>query len=154
MRLLRSSIAIRENEDATEGYVFDFVTDFQVTSSWDMLTDTARIVVPRRVRILKNGKVARYIVQGVDSVFKRGQYVTIDAGYFPTPEYVNIPIYNRVFEGFIAQLNPKRPLEFTLEDAMFKLQRMRIVNYKSENKISLPNALAELRLRTPTSWRH
>lgn len=125
MRLLRSEITIGK-------YSFDFVTDVEITSSWDLLADTATITIPKKLRYRdKDGKSPKYIVRGTEAVFKRGDEVKINCGYYPTPEFGELSVYYTAFEGYVMDVSPKRPITITCEDFAYNLKRMRIESYSS-----------------------
>ena len=81
MKILRSQIIINN-------YLFDFVNQVDINSSWDMLTDTATIIIPKKITF--EGKP---IVAGSNSLFKRGDKVEINLGYGNN--------LNKVFTGYI-----------------------------------------------------
>ena len=94
-------------------FFFDYVTDVEITSSWQDLTDKAKIVIPRRLRW--EGKP---LTNSDNPLIKRGDKVTIDLGY----DYN----FQRVFEGYISKVHPKTPLEVECEDAMWLLKQVSI----------------------------
>lgn len=102
-------------------YLFDFVNTVQVVSSWENLTSTARIVMPRKLVLKKNGVSTEIITVGVDALWKRGDRVTIDLGYDG--------LLDNRFEGFITGINPKFPPEFVCEDMMWQLKQVDVPKY-------------------------
>jgi hypothetical protein len=125
MRLLRCEVSIGD-------YTFDFVTDIEIVSSWDLLTDTATITIPKRLRYRgEDGKIRKYIVRGTEAVFKRGDEVKIDCGYYPSPEFGEHTVYYTAFQGFVTDVSPKRPITIQCEDSAYNLKRMRIEKYSS-----------------------
>ena len=125
MRLLRCEISIGD-------YTFDFVTDVEITSSWDLLADSATITIPKKLRYRGlDGKIRNFLVRGTEAVFKRGDPVKIDCGYYPTAEYGETEVYYTAFEGFVTDISPKRPITVQCEDFAYHLKRMRIINYSS-----------------------
>ena len=127
-------------------FFFDYVTDIEITSSWQDLTDKAKIVIPRRLRW--DGKP---ITNSDTPLIKRGDKVTIDLGY----DYN----FQRVFEGYVSKVHPKTPLEIECEDAMWLLKQASInksypnINYQALlkdilNEASKKNpAIAEANLK-------
>lgn len=95
--------------------IFDFVNDVEIETSYENLTDTAKIKLPRKLNF--NGKP---IVVGLDSLFKRGDKVKIELGYFPN--------LRTVFNGYITKIATNAPLEISCEDSMFILKQT-IVTY-------------------------
>lgn len=98
-----------------EEIVFDFVNEVSIETSYENLTDTAKITIPRKLNF--EGKP---IAVGVDSIFKRGDKVKIDLGYFPD--------LRTVFNGYISRVSPKTPIVLECEDEMFLLKST-IVTY-------------------------
>ena len=123
MKLLRSQITIN-------GYYFDFVNEVEVNSSWDMVTDTAKIIIPKKLTF--EGKP---IVAGLNSLFKRGDPVEINLGYGET--------LHNVFSGYISAIKPKLPIEITCDDQMYLLKK-KLVTPKAYKSITLKNLLTEL----------
>lgn len=118
MVILRSEITIN-------GYYFDFVNEIDINSSWDMVTDTATIIIPKKLSF--QGKP---IVAGSDSLFKRGDPVEIKLGYSDR--------LNTVFTGYISALKPKLPIEISCDDEMYLLKK-KIIKKKSYTSVTLKN---------------
>ena len=103
------------NKDTAEEIIFTFVNSVVIKSSYETLTDTARIIVPQKLTFQ-----GVPITTGVTTLFNRGDSVKIELGYFP-----NI---RTVFEGFIAKVSPKTPLVIDCEDSMFLLKQDTVTN--------------------------
>ncbi len=88
---------------------FMYAHSVEVNSSWENLTDTAKMVVPRKVEY--EGKT---LVQG-ENLFKVGDEISIKAGFNGRL----LPIY----QGFITGIKPHETLEFSCEDAMWKFKQ-------------------------------
>ncbi|HMG93952.1 MAG TPA: hypothetical protein VK589_28025 [Chryseolinea sp.] len=113
---------IRLTSNITLGdYKFDFVNNVEITSTWERLTDTARIVMPRKLRLKKDGTSSENITVGVDGLWRRGDLVEINLGY----DNIN----DRRFTGFITGIQTKLPPEFWCEDAMWQLKQVSIPKY-------------------------
>lgn len=106
--------------------VFDFVNDVEIESSWESITDRARIIVPRKLSFK-----GRPIVIGAKSIFQRGQTVKIELGYD------NVLL--SVFDGYISKIDPRLPIVFECEDLMYQLKKNRLPNqsYSSVNLSTL-----------------
>jgi len=78
----------------------------EVESSWKALTDTAKIVMPRNIRIL-NGDI--------NTIIKRGSTVSIRMGYNG--------VMNQEFVGYVARLDTKTPFTIFCEDQMWQLKQ-------------------------------
>lgn len=128
MRILRCEIQLGD-------FVFDFVTNVEIVSTWEELTDTCTITVPRKLRYrLSTGKVVDYIVSGTEAVFRRGDPVKVTCGYYPADIFGEIEPYNTIFTGYITSVNPNKPIEIRCEDESWKLKSLRIENYNLEGK--------------------
>jgi hypothetical protein len=113
-----------------EEIVFDFVNEVTIETSYENLTDTAKITIPRKLNF--DGKP---IAVGVDSIFKRGDSVKIELGYFPD--------LRTVFTGYITKVSPKTPIVLECEDNMYLLKTTIIDKY-SKTKVSLKQLLTDI----------
>lgn len=102
MKIVSSEVTIGK-------YVFPYTVSVEIESSWEMLTDTAKIIVPKKLSM--GGKS---IAQG-ESLFKRGDPVTIRLGYDGK--------LKTIFQGYLTKIHPKTPMEFECEDAMWLLKQ-------------------------------
>lgn len=119
----------------TNGLEFDFVTELQINSTWENLTDTATLTFPRKLRYTKNGQVINNIVQGDNPLFKRGVAFKAMVGYGnQTAER---------FRGYISDITPRNPLFFEFEDAMYILKQTFIKAYSKEN-VTLQSLLTDI----------
>lgn len=107
--------------DSGKKYIFDEISSFETAESFENLTDTFKITLPLNVRI--DGKP---LFNGTDPVFRRGDFVKVESGYYPS--------YRTVFEGYVAQVSPKIPVTITCEDDMFLLKNTN-VTYPSKRRI-------------------
>lgn len=123
MKILRSQIIINN-------YLFDFVNQVDINSSWDMLTDTATIIIPKKITF--EGKP---IVSGSNSLFKRGDKVEINLGYGNN--------LNKVFTGYISAIKPKLPIEISCDDEMYILKQ-ETISRKTYSSITLKNLLGDI----------
>ncbi|MCD6017284.1 MAG: hypothetical protein K0S53_405 [Bacteroidetes bacterium] len=94
--------------------IFNFVNNIEVETSYEDLTDTASITIPRKLNF--DGKP---IATQIDSIFKRGDKVKIEMGYFPE--------LRTVFEGFISTVSINAPIQIECEDQMFLLKQKPIL---------------------------
>jgi len=117
------------------GFTFDFVNNVEVRSSVDSLTDTATLVIPKKLVYKRNGKVVTNIVEGPDPLFKRGTPIEISSGYDDT---VNV-----IFKGYVSDISPRLPLRFELQDEMFNMKQTAVVNYAKE-KLTLKQLLTDI----------
>lgn len=112
--------------DKREELKLYMVTSVAIQSSWKMLTDTADIVFPRRIKIFNGRNLSESI--------REGDPVRIELGY------------NRVlikeFEGYIQKVGRGIPITLHCEDEMYKLKRKK-VSY-SKRSVKLGELLKDL----------
>jgi len=117
MLKLSSNITI---EGQKETYVFDFVCDVEIESSWVNLTDTCSITLPKKAKWLNKD-----LISSTDPLIKRGDYVTVKLGYDG--------VLNTYFEGYISKVHTDTPLRIECEDAMWKLKQLRVAKFSSKS---------------------
>lgn len=86
--------------------IFDQVHQVEITSSWRNLTDTARIVLPRNVK-LQSGSLKDMI--------RRGMPVLIRLGWDNDLQ--------TEFTGYVSAVKPEAPFVIEAEDEMWKLKQ-------------------------------
>lgn len=97
----------------TDEVVFDFVHRMEINKSFEHLTDTAEITLPRK--LTQSGK---NVFAGANPIFKRGDKIKIEAGYLPNRE--------TIFEGFIKQVSAKIPVHILCEDYMYLMKQYKV----------------------------
>lgn len=117
MLVLRANITIGD-------LVFAYANHVDIKSSWNLLTDTGSITLPRTLSL-----------DGVElkSLIKVGDSVAISLGY-------NGDIWP-VFTGYVTRLSADIPFSVSVEDEMWKLKRAKPVS-ASWRSISLQEMLA------------
>lgn len=110
-----------ENNDKI--VVFDFVNSIEINTSYENLTDTCKIVVPRKITFDGQNLFAE-----PSPLFKRGDKVKVEIGYVPNLEVV--------FEGYLSKIGSGLPTELECEDAMFLLKQYRVTYPKGGNGAS------------------
>lgn len=123
------------NPSRNKSLNFDFVHEVEVSSSWANLTDTARVIFPKNLYFLdeNNQQVTlegkSIIGTKTDPVLLRGDKIKVELGYIYLDEFnIETTELNTVFEGYIAKVNPKIPLELECEDNMYKLKQISVPN--------------------------
>lgn len=86
--------------------VITSVVGCEIESTWKALTDTAKITMPRNIRIL-NGNI--------NDIIKRGSSVSISMGYDG--------VMNTEFVGYVARVSSKIPFDIHCEDEMWNLKQ-------------------------------
>lgn len=89
--------------------VFRGCESVEVDSSWKNLTDTAKIVLPRRYR---------YRYENIKDKIQRGDGVLIQLGYLNNNK--------TVFKGFVVSVDNETPTSITCEDNMFLMKQIMI----------------------------
>lgn len=110
-------------------YTFRSIHEVEITKSVDELGDTATIKLPTKFMV---GSGELYTEEAI----KAGDAVTIKLGY--EDKYFGVE-----FQGFVAKVSPKIPMEIKCEDSMWLLRRKNI--HKAWNKgVSLKEVLQEV----------
>lgn len=118
-------ITFPATDSRTELKLF-YVSSVEIASSWKMLTDTADIVIPRKIKTFSG--------QDLNTFFQPGDSVKIELGY--NGNYVT------EFEGYVQNASRGIPVKLHCEDEMYKLKR-RSVSY-SKKSATLGKLLADL----------
>lgn len=97
---------------------FNFVHSIEIESSYENLTDTCKITIPRKLTF--EGKK---LFEGTDPIFKRGDNIEVQIGY--------VPNITTVFVGYIKNVGTNVPTILECEDEMYLLKQWTI-NYPSK----------------------
>lgn len=116
---LNTSIQIDATARGGLVYNFDFVVDAEVTSTWENLTDTVRLKLPRRLAYQ-----GQDIVAGSDALFRRGDGLKITSGYDGR--------LDTLFQGYVSDILPGLPIEIMGEDSMWLLKQTAIKGYSKD----------------------
>lgn len=134
MLRLRNLVTITQvpNEKSNRGEVlyFTFITDVEIQKSFENLTQTAKITLPRNLKY-KN----KNIYAGDSPLILRGDKVKIELGYLPK--------ITTVFEGYVSRVSNNIPVEIFCEDSMFLLKQ-KIVKKKSYENATLSELLKDI----------
>lgn len=103
MKRLTSSVKIG-------AYTFKGLVGLEIESSWEVLTDTCVITIPRKLQW--NGKT---IAVGKQPLFKRGDKVVVELGY----DDENVV----EFIGYIRDIEVATPVTIRCEDSAFLLKK-------------------------------
>lgn len=127
---------------------FDFVTELEIISTWEELTSTCTITIPKKATV--DGKP---LVEGAASIFNVGDPVRIRAGYDLS--------YDVIYEGYVTYVKTGFPIQIICEDAMWLFKRQTyakafkdvtlkgLVDYllsKITTKITVVNSFPDLKL--------
>lgn len=111
--MLRPRAYITITKDSGEKVEFDFCNQFEMYESYEVLTDTASVILPRK--LTQNGKP---LFTGENPIFKRKNKIKIEAGYFPNRE--------TLFEGYISHVSANIPIRLECEDSMFIFKQFKV----------------------------
>lgn len=140
-------------------FVLKFVNDIQIHSTWQNLTDTCRIVLPKKVYVKDQfGKSVNWLWQstiGSDStppLILRGDKINIQLGYnYPTKTLSEVIEMNTEFDGFVSEINPRLPITLECEDRMFQLKQIKTPNKAYSNKTYTVQSMIQEMLNAQTS---
>lgn len=121
MLRLQSNITFTKSDGRQ--FIFDFCHKVDTSESWNNHTSTAEIVLPRKISF--EGK---NLFVGNDAIFKRGDQVKIELGYFPK--------LRTVFEGYLSKVGSNIPVVLQCEDQMFTLKNTRCTYPKKRGLVT------------------
>jgi len=107
MRTLSSFFSVKNSID------FNFANNIEITSSYNLLTERASVVVPKKIKYTDSE--GNDLAVGPEAIFKRGDDCSISLGYDQNTQ--------TVFTGYLSGIKNKYPLEFSCEDDMYKLKQ-------------------------------
>lgn len=143
---LRHSIKITQ-QDATDAagkvttkrskvYIFPYHHEVTVSRSYDVLTDTAKIVLPKNINL----PVGVELYAGKNPIMMRGDIVELSAGYHPNMQVV--------FKGYISKVNSQIPVTISCEDEMYQLKQQITKENISEKSLTLKKLLTDTGIST------
>ena len=116
----------------TATIVFNFVHEFEITSTWRNLADTGKITLPKNVYVLnQNNKPVALLNTNTNMggfgngvpVFLRGDKVTIQCGYGYYQNSNDVSAKVTIFDGYISAVTSHKPIELEVMDNMYILQK-------------------------------
>lgn len=122
MFILKSHITIGD-------LTFNWVNTIEVESSWELLTDKAKIVLPTNVKVeTEPGKHETLNFHQLKDYLKNGDEVEIKVGYDED--------LNTIFKGYLSYIKPRVPIEVYCEDEMIQLKKDPINDSLKDTSIS------------------
>ena len=91
-------------------YIFNWVGNVEIVSSYDLFTDTATITLPDKV--IANGKMIRLSNAGY---IKKGMKILVRLGYSKT--------LKTIFKGYISSVSNSLPFTIKCEDEMYMFKK-------------------------------
>lgn len=102
-------------QDTDRKIDFNFVHSIEIETSYENLTDTCKIVIPKKLTF--EGKD---LFNGKNPIFQRGDSIEVSIGY--------VPNLTKVFTGYIKNVGSNTPTVLECEDEMYLLKQWTI-NY-------------------------
>ena len=112
-------------------YVFNQINDVQIESSYETLTDTCTITIPRKISF--HGKS---IFLDKDPLFKKGDSVSVKLGY-------GFDNKKEAFTGFVTRVESGIPTKIICEDYAYKLKETKPFNLSYE-KLDIETLLKDI----------
>lgn len=109
--MLRPRVKITFTSTRNPAVTFSFLKGFATNEGYENLTDTCTITLARKYQTMQGVD----LFAGSNPVFRRGDTVKIEAGYYPKSRVV--------FEGYIRSVSANIPLVIECEDGMFLLKK-------------------------------
>lgn len=106
--------------------VLHVISSCTITSAWKQLTDTAEVVIPRKIRTFEGKQL--------QEVFSPGDPIRIELGYNGE--------YSEEFSGYVLTVSRGIPVTLRCEDEMYKLKR-KTISY-SKKSVTLGQMLKDL----------
>lgn len=116
--MLQCQCEIVIKNDNGKKITFNFVHSIEIESSYENLTDTCKITIPRKLTF--EGKP---LFTGDNPIYKRGDSIKVSIGY--------VPNMTNVFNGYIKNVSSNVPTVLECEDKMYLLKQY-TVNYPSK----------------------
>lgn len=118
------------NDSGSKNITFNFVHSIEIESSYENLTDTCKITIPRKLTF-----EGADLFVGDDPIFKRGDKIEVSIGY--------VPNITKVFSGYIKTVGSNVPTVLECEDGMYLLKQW-TVNYPSKVGLQTRSAKGKL----------
>lgn len=147
--------------DRTKRFILDFVNYGEINTSWQNLTDTAKLRFPRNVLVEdENGDLINWTDNAIygdhgnsSPLFMRGDEISISVGYFydqfDDTEILEMTVTPQ-FTGYISNIKNRLPIELECEDNMWKLKQIAAPNklYKA-SQYTVKKMIEEMLVGTP-----
>lgn len=104
----RADITFTRSDGATQ--TFKVFNDFNIYKTYEMLTNKCSVTFPRKYQ-----DEFKEFFAGDNPIFKRGDKIVINCGYYPNTE--------KVFEGYIRDVEANIPVTVFCEDSMYLLKK-------------------------------
>ena len=141
-----------------ETFIFNFINEVDINSSWANLTDTCKVTLPKKVIVYDQYGTAVNLVgksllgdSTVNPLMLRGDKIKVELGYmYPTPTNPEIKELNTCFDGYITRINPRIPIVIWCEDRMYQLKQIKVKDYVYSNLVyNVQDMIQEMLLQQP-----
>ena len=110
LNLVQLVTVTQQGSGRNEILYFNFVHECIIDKSFDKLTQTATVILPKNLKYKDKN-----IYAGDNPLIKRGDKIKIECGYSPA--------IKTEFEGYISRVSNNVPIEIHCEDAMYVLKQ-------------------------------
>jgi hypothetical protein len=134
--------------------IYNFISEYDANDTWQELTDTCRLVLPKSVYIRDSvGKLVSLAGPNVNvggfgdnvPLFMRGDKVAVEVGYrFFDPSGNETLLTSEIFNGFVTRVGSRKPIVLDCEDNMYKLKQVIAPNKTYAAGTSMEVILKEL----------
>ena len=104
----RAKITFTRDDGAYQEFMV--FNNINITKTYEMLTNRCSVVFPKKYQ----DRFKDYFA-GATPIFKRGDKIIIESGYYPN--------LSKDFEGYITDVNTNVPIEVICEDTMYLLKK-------------------------------
>ncbi len=131
-----TQVPTEDYPDRKEAYSFSFVNSCVINSSWQNLTDTAKLKFPKKIYFVNSaGKKVTWDGKNTSGqaatppLLLRGDKIRIELGYiYPSSKGSETKQLNEEFVGYISKIGTKQPIEIECEDKMWILKQKKVAN--------------------------
>lgn len=116
-------------------FIFDFINEGEIVSTWKNLTDTAKLKFPKNIYFKDQfGNKVNWQGQNVTAgdntppLLMRGDAIKIELGYKMNEQGGETKPMNEEFDGFISKIVNRMPIEISCEDRMWLLKQVKAPN--------------------------
>lgn len=118
----------------TRSFLYKFLSEFEASDSWQSLTNTCKITIPKNVWVRdQNNRLVSLSGTNVNiggfgpnaPLFMRGDKISLSVGYRYYDAQGNEKLtMSEVFSGYIRNVGSKKPITLECEDNMYALKQI------------------------------
>lgn len=144
----------QKGENRNRKLFVDFVNNYNFVDSWDKLTGTGKLILPKNIYVTDAVTLKRFPLFGVNKniggfnsepIIKRGDEITIEQKYVYWDEDLNQKDTETptIFSGYVAKVGAGMPIELEIENNMWLLKQIPMKNQSFKVGTSLESILTE-----------